>query len=564
MVMLQQAVDAFKWLTVYEWILLAIDLIVLIWYTVPIPKYYRWIDFLPGAGVVVAVLSMLDGDFTLLAIAFYTLTAVLFLCTPTKIWKPVYRIPVPKYRVLRAVLGLCGLAPLVLALMFAGENRYNPVSSFGQMSYSQAFIQLNDRLAREYPFGERKKIDWEELEQTYEPLFRQAEQDKNKALYYKTLRAYLFSFRDGHIKITNENLYDHPVFKAEAGGGVGISTLQLDSGAVLVNLLLPGSTAERSGIKLGAEILSWDGKEAKAAYRDTAWSENPMATDGDKWYNQGRFMVRAPVGKEVRIAYRNKGEAEIREVTLTAYDDQYETLLKTKVKLKREDAPLEGEILSNGYGYVKIRYLLPGAAMPDPGQVWVELLERFQKEGIKGLIIDVRDNPGGSDDLLAALAGHLTKEPALYEYVSYYSRITRKFEINRQETRKIQPAQPSYQGKLAILVNHRTASSGEGLPLLAKGWSNAHVVGFTGTNGSFGVVTSPIEIEMPEGYLLQFPDGRSLDANQQIQGDSDDRGEGGSMPDLNIPFNQQTFEAKYIRGEDVELNVAVQALEAMK
>ena len=45
--------------------------------------------------------------------------------------------------------------------------------------------------------------------------------------------------RDGHIKIVNENLYeDNPLFKSEVGGGFGISTIQLDNGKVLVNLVL--------------------------------------------------------------------------------------------------------------------------------------------------------------------------------------------------------------------------------------------------------------------------------------------------------------------------------------
>ncbi|NOV00099.1 S41 family peptidase [Paenibacillus planticolens] len=554
-----------KWFTVYDLLLFAINLILLVWYAVPIQKYVRWLDFLPSAGLLIALASVLNGDTTILALLLYAITAILFLCTVKKVVKPVRRIPMPKYRIVRIVLCLLGILPLALSLMLAGESRFNPVSHFSTLSYSQAFVQLNERLSREYPFGDWKKVDWTAMKNKYEPLFQQAEQEKNKDLYYKTLRSYLYSLRDGHVKIMNETLYDdNQVFKQEVGGGVGLSTIQLDQGKVLVNLLLAGSPAEQSGIQLGAEIISWDGKEASEAYRATYWSENPMATEGDQLQNQGRFMVRAPIGKEIQVTFKNKVENEITKAILKAYDDSYETLKKTKVKLNKTDAPVEGEVLSNGYGYVKIRYFLPGTTMSNPDKVLGDKLKEFQAKQIKGLIIDVRDNPGGSDDLVTAMAGYLVNKPKFYEYVSYYNRMTGKFEINANETRIIKPVEPYYGGKLAILINQRTGSSGEGLPIVAKGLPNVRIVGFTSTNGSFGVVSSPIQVEMPEGYVLQLPDGRSLNQDKRIQGDSDDKGQGGVIPDIKIPLNEQTFEDKYIRGQDVELNYAIQALDNMK
>lgn len=77
------------------------------------------------------------------------------------------------------------------------------------------------------------------------------------------------------------------------------------------------------------------------------------------------------------------------------------------------------------------------------------------------------------------------------------------------------------------------------------------------TNGSFGVVSAPIEIKMPGGYVVRFPDGRSLNKDKKIQGDSDERGQGGVTPDITVPMNEQTFKMKVIEGQDVELNYAL-------
>lgn len=215
----------------------------------------------------------------------------------------------------------------------SGE-RFKPYELF------QSFYRDERKVVRRIPFRRLEKIDWEAKKKKYEPLFLQAEINHDPNLYYKTLRDYLFSFRDGHIEIANEHLYDdNNTFKNEVGGGVGISAVQLDNGKVLVSLLLAGSPADKSGIKLGAEIMSWDGKDVREALDQTSWSENPSATEGDRIQNQGRFLARAPIGKEIEVEFRNWDDEASKTATLTAYDDQYETLKKTKIKLKKKILP---------------------------------------------------------------------------------------------------------------------------------------------------------------------------------------------------------------------------------
>ncbi|WP_167337218.1 S41 family peptidase [Paenibacillus graminis] len=551
--------DSLKWLTGWEMILCALYLFVLLGYA--FLKNHRWFYFIPVAGVLIAVISLITGDDSILALLIYSSTAILFLCTVRRIFKPAIKPLSPKFQTVMVIVFVLGSLPTLLALTIAGEVRYNPVSDLSHKSYTQAFNAMNERLSTEYPFGDWKQIDWEAKKNKYGPIFRQAEINQDPNLYYKTLRDYLFSFRDGHIQIVNEHLYDdNSVFKHEVGGGVGISTIQLDDGKVLVSLLIPGSPADQCGIKPGAEIISWAGKDVQKALDGVSWSENPPATEGDRIQNQGRFLARAPVGQNIQVKFRNQDDPAVITATLTAYDDQYETLKKTRVKLKKEDPPVEGQILKEKYGYVKIRYYLPGTKQSDPAKALEDIIKEFQEKLVKGIIIDLRDNPGGDDDLVAQMAGLFVNGKRIFEYVSYYNRNTGRFEINRAETRTVQPSRVYFPGKIAILINHNTASSGEGLPLFLQGMPNVKIIGFTSTNGSFGVVSAPIEMNMPEGYVVRFPDGRSLDQNQQIQGDSDERGHGGVTPDIKVPMNGQTFKMKVIEGQDVELNYALASL----
>ena len=563
-------IDSAKWLTVYELMMCIINLFVLTIYAVPIKKHYRWFDFLPGVGMLAALASVVSGDTTIPALIIDSLTLLLFLCTIKRLFKPKVW-TAPKNKVLRSVrcaFCICGVVPIVIVFMYAGVLRFNPVSDFSGMSYSKAFVEMNERLSREYPFGEWKKIDWNERRSKYEPIFKQAEKDKNFDLYYKTLREYLFSLRDGHIKIVNDNVYDgNEVFKKEVGGGFGLSTVQLDNGKVFVDLVLENSPAEKSGIKLGAEIVMWDGKTGKDAFDRTTWSETSVATDEAKRFNQGRFMVRAPIGKEVQVEFRNWGETKSVQTKLMAYDDQFETLKRTKTKLTQADldvSPVEGELMDNGYGYVKIKHFLPNQSVAAPEKSLANLLNKFQEEHAKGLVIDLRNNPGGDDQLAANLAGFFVKEKKHYEYVSYYNRYNGKFELNRNEVVTVKPAKPYFDGKVALLINSRTGSSGEGMPLVLKGLPNVKIVGFTSTAGSFGLMSSPIEIKMPEGYILQFPDGRSLNQDKVVQGDADQSGAGGVVPDVKIPRNEETFRESVMNGLDVEMKYAIEALEQIE
>jgi carboxyl-terminal processing protease len=82
------------------------------------------------------------------------------------------------------------------------------------------------------------------------------------------------------------------------------------------------------------------------------------------------------------------------------------------------------------------------------------------------------------------------------------------------------------------------------------------VIGFGGTNGSFGMVGA--EIALPGGYTLGYPFGRSVDHNGVVQLDSRN-GVGGVAPDLRVPKTLENLLA-FAAGTDVELQYAVKYL----
>lgn len=62
---------------------------------------------------------------------------------------------------------------------------------------------------------------------------------------------------------------------------------------------------------------------------------------------------------------------------------------------------------------------------------------------------------------------------------------------------------------------------------------------------------------MPDGLVVVYPPGRSLDEDFQIQLDSDSDLVGGVTPDIRVPVNDYTVRRRFVDGEDVELEASI-------
>lgn len=121
----------------------------------------------------------------------------------------------------------------------------------------------------------------------------------------------------------------------------------------------------------------------------------------------------------------------------------------------------------------------------------------------------------------------------------------------------IEPQTPVYEGPVVVLVNPGTISSGEGPPAYLSRLPNVMVLGFHGTNGSFGMVGGMIAF--PGEYVPKYPFGRSVDSEGTIQLDSRN-GIGGVAPDIRVPKTLVNVLA-FAAGTDVELQYAIRYLD---
>jgi carboxyl-terminal processing protease len=168
---------------------------------------------------------------------------------------------------------------------------------------------------------------------------------------------------------------------------------------------------------------------------------------------------------------------------------------------------------------------------------------------VPGLIIDLRDNPGGLAGLARNFAGFFfDKEITLFQSY-YYNENTAGFEPTHYPTR-IEPAPQLYKGPIAVLVSSDCVSACEGFAYALKQDGRAVIVGHYATAGAFGEVGQG-QYSLPDNLNMQFPTGKSEtpDGKLVIEGV-------GVIPDILVPVTEDSALGKV----DAVLQAAIQAL----
>ncbi|MEX1138384.1 MAG: S41 family peptidase [Bacteroidota bacterium] len=161
-------------------------------------------------------------------------------------------------------------------------------------------------------------------------------------------------------------------------GGVGI-TVGMRDGSITVVGLLEGFSAAKHGIQIGDKILSIDGVSLLGAS-----------------FGAVRSKVRGAPGTEIRMSIEREGEPEPLEFLL----------LREEIPVR--NVPYSG-FVSPGIGYVRLERFSRTAG----DDVRLAIRELSKQGQLLGLILDLRDNPGGLLDMAVDVASKVLPESSL-------------------------------------------------------------------------------------------------------------------------------------------------------
>ena len=333
-----------------------------------------------------------------------------------------------------------------------------------------------------------------------------------------------------HVLDPHSNFYDPKAYaqmREDQHGryyGVGMTIQpQLVDGVVKIFILYPaeGTPAFRAGIKPGDQIISVDGKSVDGM--DSA----AVAS-----------MLKGPRGTHVAVIMAREGSAKPITFDLT------------RDEIPRPSVDLAFEI-KPGVGYMHVTNFQETTAK-EVG----DALDRFRGQGpLKGLVIDLRGNPGGLLNQAVDMSSKFLQKGQVV--VSQHGR------IDRDQVYAVQSGEAGPKYPVVVLVNRNTASAAEIVSGALQDHDRALIVGETtfgkglvqtvfNVSQNTGLALTTFHYYTPSGRLIQRPyDHMSLydyyyvrdasnpkdNSNREVKLTDEGRtvyGGGGSTPDEHI------------------------------
>ncbi|AEH45995.1 carboxyl-terminal protease [Thermodesulfatator indicus DSM 15286] len=265
--------------------------------------------------------------------------------------------------------------------------------------------------------------------------------------------------------------------------GIGIE-ITIKDGVLTVVAPIEGTPAWKAGLKPGDKIIKINGKPTKGM----------SLLDAVK-------LLRGPKGTKVTIHIYREGFNELKEITLV-----------------RDVIPIKSVryfTVEPGYGYIRITNFQEKT----PKEL-VKALTALEKENkpMKGLIIDLRNNPGGLLSSAVKVAD---------EFIDKGLIVYTKGRIKQQNMRfEATPNKRKHPYPIVVLVNEGSASASEIVAGALQDHHRAILVG----NTTFGKGSVQTIIPLPDGSAVRLttaqyytPSGRSIQAK-------------GIEPDIKVPF----------------------------
>jgi carboxyl-terminal processing protease len=341
---------------------------------------------------------------------------------------------------------------------------------------------------------------WDALESKYVDKSKINE----KKMFYGSLSGLAASLGDPYTIFFNPK--DSQTFNSDLSGtfdGIGAEVGMRDN-VITVIAPLSGMPAEKAGIKSGDIIMAINGSSTESMSIDQAVEQ-----------------IRGQKGTKVTLTIFRKGFKETKDISIVR-DTIYVKSVKTEF---RPD---------------KIFVITISNFNEDTSGLFVDAVQEVIKDKPKGLIIDLRNNPGGFLDSAVSLASEWVKSGDIV--VSEKSS-----DVSENNQYKSSGIQHLNTYPTVVLVNGGSASASEILSGALKDHGFAKIVG----EKTFGKGSVQELQQLGDGSMLKItvakwytPNGYSI--NEQ-----------GIMPDIIATTSDAAINA----GKDPQLDTAVQILQ---
>ena len=369
-------------------------------------------------------------------------------------------------------------------------------------------------------------VDWKKMREIYEPKAMAAKSDPE---FHGVLRQML-----GELKLSHFGILPPAADLAAIQSGRGVIGIDIKilEGLPVIDRVESDSPAGKAGVLAGFIVRKIDGKSVSELTKPLEDSlSGRKITDGmRKIYFERTIegIINGKADSPVKIEVLNgKDQPQTFQLVRKTFDGQMSQALGN---FPPQEVIFESKLLANDIGYIRFNMWI----IPQMPKIRAAMRE-FQNA--RGIIIDLRGNPGGIGGMASGFAGLMVNSQA-----SLGSMKTRSGSMEFI----IYPQNEPYRGKVVIITDHGSGSTSEVFAAGLQEMGRAAVIGTT----SAGAVLPSIFEKLPTGAIFQYAisDYKSP-KNILIEGR-------GVIPDMEI---RQTRKA-LLAGRDAQLEAAVKFL----
>jgi carboxyl-terminal processing protease len=362
-------------------------------------------------------------------------------------------------------------------------------------------------------------LPWQEARlfaEVYEHIKRDyVDQVSDHKLMDAAIRGMVSSLDPHSAYLNNEEFEETRLSTMGSYPGVGIE-VAADGSAVKIVDAIQGSPADRAGLRAGDEIVAIDGRE---------------------------------IGADVNGAIEHMRGASGSTVTLTIHRTGAPGLLK--FALRRANVEVHSvayQSLAPGIGYVRIDDF--SDTTPDEVTAAMSALQRDNHQALRGLVLDLRDNPGGVLESGVAVADDFLNSGVILTAEGRTP--DARFEMDAT------PGDLMNGAPIVVLVNSGTASAAEIVSAALKDHGRALLIG----HRTYGKGTVQTVIPLEYGGAVKLTTSRYFTpSGGSVQGK-------GILPDIvergpeRQPADMMTAKgAPSLQSRDAEVQLALSTLQ---
>ncbi len=336
---------------------------------------------------------------------------------------------------------------------------------------------------------------WNLLKETYleQPI-------SEKDLFYGSLAGMLASIDDPYTVFFDPDLNDQ--FMNELDGtfeGIG-AEIGIKADRLTIIAPLPGTPASEAGLQAGDKVYMIDSEDTTGISVDYAVSK-----------------IRGEKGSEVVLTIYRNGFDELQEITI--------------VRDTIEVDSVRWEISSDKIAYIEMSFF-----NRDTGSLFEDAVQAILTNDVEGIIVDLRNNPGGYLDQAVEVAGHWVEKNTVV--IQRTRGQEQKFPTTSIARLKEIPT--------VVLVNAGSASASEILAGALQDYDLATVVGMQ----TFGKGSVQDYSSLPDGSAVKITTAEWLTPERRTINNE------GITPDIEVEMTTEDFNADV----DPQMNKAEELL----